>query len=261
MKRISWLWLCLFFVVGLLACSESDDGDTDGDLDRDGTSEVEAIDGDADLPEVDQTEAEADQDTEPQRRDWIAIGETGVEIMAREMTTSAFVRCVRNGACESDAFGQRADNNRCTFDNALKQSHPMACAGWRAAYQACQYIEARLCTEQEWGAACGGPDNHGFPYGPAYGETTCNGADAGNDESVVVGTLSGCEGGYSDLFDMSGNVSEWLHECETEGETERCKLAGGGWDAEAADLKCTSIEWQNTSYWTASMGIRCCRDE
>jgi hypothetical protein len=92
------------------------------------------------------------------------------------------------------------------------------------AQNACKAITAdgntwRLCSRDEWFAACNGKDDTAFPYGNNYNGTICNGADfprQANQTTIPVGSATMCLSNQvdgqtaDDLFDMSGNVKEWV---------------------------------------------------
>jgi len=75
-------------------------------------------------------------------------------------------------------------------------------AGLQAAAAACRARGLRLCTAKEWIRACGGL----FPYGRTYNAKRCN---TGGSALVPAGSRPGCRSRWG-LFDMSGNVSEWV---------------------------------------------------
>ena len=96
------------------------------------------------------------------------------------------------------------------WSNVTKEEAAASCAlignGWR------------LCGATEWTDACNGSANTLFPYGAAYVKTKCNGYDNRPDAGatpITTGTASGCvssllpDGGVA-LYDMSGNVKEWV---------------------------------------------------
>ena len=95
-----------------------------------------------------------------------------------------------------------------------------------AAETACESIgdrQWRLCTAAEWAYACnsatipahpdGGATTYPFPYGSTYGKTTCNGYDKGFSAPITAGAVVSCAadfGAAGKVYDMSGNVKEWV---------------------------------------------------
>jgi hypothetical protein len=58
----------------------------------------------------------------------------------------------------------------------------------------------------------GAPDVIVRAYGNTYQPQTCNGTDVGLGTMANVGTMPGCESsvsGYSGVYDLGGDVSEW----------------------------------------------------
>jgi formylglycine-generating enzyme required for sulfatase activity len=95
----------------------------------------------------------------------------------------------------------------------------------------CAQHGKRLCYDDEWVRACGGPRSHRFPYGDAHREGACNDdrpwivvswgtlAKWPDDAAVAEATrlfqadMSGARAEcVSDegVFDMTGNVAEWV---------------------------------------------------
>ena len=92
---------------------------------------------------------------------------------------------------------------------AVKGVLPSTNLTWYQGKRACENSGKRLCTEAEWTAACQGGAGNAFPYGKAYVGTACNTADAKQTGVVTCGKLTSCVGGYTGIFDMSGNVWEF----------------------------------------------------
>jgi len=98
---------------------------------------------------------------------------------------------------------------RKAWSNVTKEEAAASCAlignGWR------------LCSGTEWTDACNGSANSVFPYGAAYVGNKCNGYDymAPNAAPIPTGAATGCVSSLSpdagaSLYDMSGNVKEWV---------------------------------------------------
>src|SRR5262249_29254107 len=94
------------------------------------------------------------------------------------------------------------------WTNVTKEEAVAACAligtGWR------------LCSDAEWLDACNGSGNTVFPYGATYVASKCDGYDYANGTApLATGTPTGCISDQSaaagdELYDMSGNVKEWV---------------------------------------------------
>lgn len=85
---------------------------------------------------------------------------------------------------------------------------PWTLLGQGAATAACASAGKRLCTFDELGTACSGPDGLTFPYGNVYVPGACNGASGGAGQVAATGSYPGCES-PAGVFDLSGNVQEW----------------------------------------------------
>jgi formylglycine-generating enzyme required for sulfatase activity len=81
-----------------------------------------------------------------------------------------------------------------------------------------------------------------------------------------VGSLSDCHGTdppFSEVYDLSGNVREWVNSCTGNvGATDSCARHGGGigadLGAELSDCSYITLAARNTT--APGAGIRCCAD-
>jgi formylglycine-generating enzyme required for sulfatase activity len=152
---------------------------------------------------------------------------------------------------------------------------------WCQAYLYCAWAGKRLCgnpdggpadpgtpdlpSSSQWFQACSanGDGQHRYPYGNAYDPQTCNGADY--DAGGPLPSLPTCQGGYSGIFDMSGNVFEWEDSCEPSasdptGQGDTCNIRGGAFWSPSTQLTC-SRQAQTTrgdQGLKNDLGIRCC---
>lgn len=133
--------------------------------------------------------------------------------------------------------------DRYEFPN-VKGQMPMTGVDFATAESTCASKGKRLCTAEEWGRACGGA----FPYGKEFNPDLCNTKDAdGNSREVAAaGSFPKCKAGG--VYDMSGNVEEWI--------------AGGvkrGGSAKSSEMfaSCSRPSRGGASEFT---GFRCCAD-
>jgi formylglycine-generating enzyme required for sulfatase activity len=187
-----------------------------------------------------------------------------VWIDAREVTVSAYKDCVMAGACTAEHITSPAERP-CNYDAPDRGDHPMNCVDWLGAEQYCQWSGGRLCRDTEWFSACRGPSNTDYPYGSSYQAGACNSATRGNVPVEQMGTtpaasLSSCEGGYPGLYDIVGNVSEWVDACKGD----YCKFYGGGYlnnDPIEDFASCKQFCAGNQrTFKSATIGFRCCHD-
>jgi len=120
-------------------------------------------------------------------------------------------------------------------------------------------LRKRLCCLSEWQAACDGENDWPYPYNEEYDAGACNGADR---TTVVLptGNLDTCEGAFTGLFDMSGNVREWTSVCDEE---RGHAYVGGSFEDPQYYLGCHDEDrrlWPNPSEEAIPphIGFRCC---
>lgn len=157
--------------------------------------------------------------------------------------------------CKRDGF---APGGGTSFD-AGPPALPVARVSWCDAFAYCQWAGKRLCTGKvssvdtgEWLRACTRDGTQ--KVSPADGDAAaCN---LSVMASAPPKTFAGCQGGYNGIFDMIGNVEEWVGSCDG-GST--CMTLGGNYTYTPQAVTCdTSISsGPNTS--TVATGIRCCR--
>lgn len=172
-------------------------------------------------------------------------------IHATEVTVSQYAEFL--SAKGSDVSGQSAV---CSWNESYwdYDAHPIMEPGnqpityvdWCDAAAYCSWAGMHLCgrigggsidrsevfepTLSQWYVACGGPGGGTHPNDnepPADGTPLCN-SSQGFSDIADVGTFPGCEGYFPGLFDMEGNVSEWVDGCDsTAGAADVCYQMGG----------------------------------
>jgi sulfatase modifying factor 1 len=160
------------------------------------------------------------------------------------------------------------------------ERRPVVEVNWCDAYAFCQWAGKRLCGKigggrlpkwesaespalSQWTKACAG-DGTGrpYPYGKEYDVTACNvQRPAESVNSLVdVASLGGCRTPQG-VYDLSGNVEEWLDACTGDvGENDECAVAGGSAYHQPVDnLTCTGSEYGVIRFDHYVMrGFRCC---
>jgi sulfatase modifying factor 1 len=224
----------------------------------------------------------------------IPAPEAGVPfcIDSTEVTDEAYAAFL--AASEPPATGSQSAD--CSWNTTYEpvggppSSDKIAVAGidWCDAYAYCAWAKKRLCgafgggtlgfsgypghpSPSEWYAACSLGGSQAFPYGDTYEPTYCNGEPAQVGGPAVVASFPHCVGGYPGLFDMSGNVSEFLDSCAgtpdtscgTGPECDLCLLVGGGFQSGVdggANIDCAYANEVYRSSTYSDNGFRCCGD-
>jgi hypothetical protein len=155
------------------------------------------------------------------------------------------------------------------WSNVTKEEATAACGrigtGWR------------LCTSAEWLDACNSSGNTTFPYGATYNAQRCNGWDftkAAGVTTLATGAATMCVSDPSttagdELFDMSGNVKEWVT-TNTTSNPLVYEMRGGAYNTasftvgtttSAPGLQCDAAvpAPTTTDVRLPSVGFRCCR--
>jgi Sulfatase-modifying factor enzyme 1/Putative metal-binding motif len=133
----------------------------------------------------------------------------------------------------------------------------------------CQSVGKRLCTQDEWVAACEGSLQSTYPYGDTYEQNSCNGSDydtvpgGGNDDTVITsGELTSCVSGDG-LYDMSGNLREWTNDYrgDTSGGDPVYVVRCGEFQTPWPGLACTfDLSQAAGTVILPTIGFRCCSD-
>jgi len=163
-----------------------------------------------------------------------------------------------------------------TFPN-----RPITCIDWCDARAYCAWAKRRLCGRigggvlqesqagdpqmSEWHHACTHDGTHAYPYGDAFIPDACNTMGAGfGGVPYDVGTLTTCVGGYTGLYDMSGNIEEWEDACGVgnlpdDPSDDGCPLRGGAFWTGDLQSRCDSLEFAAPrSAVSNDWGFRCC---
>lgn len=156
-------------------------------------------------------------------------------------------------------FGVTAFTRR---NDAAAPDLPVEGVAWCDAFAYCAWAGRHLCRafdggfdagETEWSLACTGGGSNPYPYGDAYAPVCNDSTTVG--APVAVGSRPGCEGGVRGLFDMSGNVAEYVEACSN---ATTCDYVGGFYNSPAPGLTCRSRGQQATTAPTPGIGFRCC---
>ncbi|MCL1947939.1 MAG: SUMF1/EgtB/PvdO family nonheme iron enzyme [Chitinivibrionia bacterium] len=166
-------------------------------------------------------------------------------------------RQTQNVCPNNMAFIENPNGNFC-IDQYLwankKGVLPVNMVSQTAARDSCASLGKRLCTAEEWTAACKGPYLWKYPYGNAYMPRACVTQDSVFRRS---GEASECRGWYA-VYDMSGNLAEWTSTRSTE--NNRFFIVKGGFWESGQSGDCETSRY---SYYPQNqhnpVGFRCCK--
>lgn len=135
---------------------------------------------------------------------------------------------------------------------------PRVAASWSDADAECRNAGKRLCSEDEWEAACRGPRNLRFPYGAGFDADACNTADKTDKprQTNLSGAFSRCKSGYG-VMDMSGNAAEWTASAFDSLGPEKA-VKGGHAARPGFDDRCASRRKLAPAAHDIKVGFRCC---
>ena len=151
--------------------------------------------------------------------------------------------------------------------------HPIVAIDWCDAKAYCAEKGKRLChgsydlhdeaAESEWYNACSRQGERTYPYGDTFAGSACNGVETGLRLTWSVGEQAACQGGYSGLYDLSGNVWEWTDACEGAGDGGYCLIRGGSFtdNFNGGNLRCEDFYIYDRDSRYYNLGFRCCSDE
>jgi len=141
----------------------------------------------------------------------------------------------------------------------IEGQKPLSYATREKAEEMCVMEGKRLCSVQEWQAACKGPEKWKYPYGPEYRKGVCNDATVEDGPRIYpAGSFERCVSGYG-VYDISGNLWEWVDNIYDNGET--AGIQGGSAASEDKDsLACTTLSADMIDEAYMYDGFRCCLD-
>lgn len=200
-------------------------------------------------------------------------------IDSTEVTNAAYALFVDAGAPLDGGAG-------CAFKGATattavdlaKPDFPMVFVDWCDARAFCEWAGKRLCGRvpaangshaigngelgnyvvSEWVAACSDRGARVYQYGNAYDASACNVLEAGVNAAEKVGQRASCQGPEAGLYDLGGNVWEWVDSCDVgDGgpQTDPCRFIGGSF---MNGYPCSAFTGFGRATSSNDVGIRCC---
>ena len=160
---------------------------------------------------------------------------------------------------------------------------PQGYLSQNTARAACRAAGKRLCTLAEWKVACRGEHDTRFPYGATYFNAACNVRGHNHAAAILwgdasrghwdprlnqvevdgvplvkpTGDTSTCRSAWGDdgVFDMVGNLDEWVDDPSTKG-----TFAGGFYARDTTRGCDAKITEHPAVFFDFSTGARCCAD-
>ncbi len=209
------------------------------------------------------------------------------EIDAYEVTNlqyADFLEIKVGPALQSPSCGWNEDFTPLVWPLQAELIHvPVVGVDWCDAYAYCKWAGKRLCgaigggpggygllqvknaDTDQWYRACSGMNGNLYPYGPTSVDAKCNDSYAMKGGPIDVGTMPGCEGSSSGLFDMGGNVWELTDACIGPEDNADCLRRGGSFMSvkmmdEADPMRCDVFSHRPRKTRLDHVGFRCCAD-
>jgi formylglycine-generating enzyme required for sulfatase activity len=182
-------------------------GSSQGDLDR-ALAECNATEGNCQLGWFDQELPERPS----------TLGD--FQITRYEITNQQYNACVADGRCER--AGRAISDNNITYSPVFFiDNYPVVGVNYHDANRFCNWIGARLPSEEEWEKAARGVDGRRYPWGDSLESGRAN---LGSGVPSAVGAYPSGASPYG-VLDMAGNVFEWTSTVVNG----RYMLRGGSW--------------------------------
>ena len=138
---------------------------------------------------------------------------------------------------------------------------PWSDVTWVEADAACTKVGKRLCTLDEWQAACESSCGFEYPYGDDFDRSACNGHGANPEGADFWETGRRDRCGSADwVFDLVGNAREWTSTVVEEGTY--AIVGGSPRDQARSILSCAGedIKSEGPENAPVFVGFRCCAD-
>jgi formylglycine-generating enzyme required for sulfatase activity len=271
---------------GIAGCASADGSFSIG-IGDDAGDEATGPLGDAATRDADGTDATIHADAGP-CPDTMALVHAEAGIVCVDLYEGAIRRRERDGGESPWPYYEPLDD-RDASDFRAVPARGIEPQGYISAVQAeaaCKASGKRLCTADEWLAACRGEADNVYPYGDTYEAGACN---EGKPSPIVQlfgpnptyssaelndprcdqidgglargGEYARCVSAYG-AFDMHGNLHEWVDDTPVPSDPDRGSFLGGFFvDAKINGAGCGYRTTAHAkTYHDYSTGFRCCAD-
>lgn len=139
---------------------------------------------------------------------------------------------------------------------------PVVNKSWFEAQKLCAREGKRLCREDEWEFACTASEGFSYSYGPLHIPYLCNSDNPKPEFAAIApaGSRFQCRNRWG-VFDLDGNVSEWVNASEEEyGSTVGVIRGGTAWNADYGGSCWSRHTHPLTDHNFGDDGFRCCLD-
>ena len=140
------------------------------------------------------------------------------------------------------------------------ENEPAVHVTWAEAQAFCAYAGGRLPTQDEWALAAytelRADPTDGFVSGDTYAYPVGDRPDGMNNNRKHHVAVASTRPGVNGLYDMGGNVWEWLADRRV-GEA---LTAGGSWWYGPEVARVQGMQWKPSSFYAVYVGFRCAYD-
>lgn len=185
-----------------------------------------------------------------------------------------------NGYTPEELWPPESDQGDAALPNYIQK--PVRHVDWCDAAAYCSFKNKRLCgsidggpgnvalldsfLDDQWYNACTALGTNEYPYGDNFIDDSCSESvtDASslpdNVRQHAGAVITSCQGGSAGIYQMSGNIAEWVDACVgATGAGDTCAIRGGSFaSTDAAEVLCSADALVARDTTAADIGFRCC---